>query len=277
MAELRISDLLSGPNGQRRVEVTWRDGPVPREAIAEFTDVPDAGDGERIRWYLGGLRRVPRRSCAGDRAGVRRRPVRVPAGRPLPGPGRHRGPPRSGRRPGPADRRDPGRVAGLGRAGGLRVRAASPAAPGAACRAGDPSGRFGRRGGGDGGAAPAGCGVLRPRRDIAGAGPDVRWPACRPSARLRRGGQVLYRGGVRPLVPGHRRPESPRLARHRVVVLVRAPPDRRPGHRHGRRSLRWAARGQRHPVGGAYRPSAAPGHRPAGACAVASAVGVGQR
>ena len=52
MAELRISDLLSGANGRRRVELTWRDGPVPRETLVEFSDVPDSGDGERIRWYL---------------------------------------------------------------------------------------------------------------------------------------------------------------------------------------------------------------------------------
>jgi tetratricopeptide (TPR) repeat protein len=35
------------------VEVTWRDGrAAPRIAVAEFGDPPDAGDGERIRWYL---------------------------------------------------------------------------------------------------------------------------------------------------------------------------------------------------------------------------------
>ena len=52
MAQLRISDLSLGPDGQRRVELTWRDGPVPREAVVDFTDVPETGDGERIRWYL---------------------------------------------------------------------------------------------------------------------------------------------------------------------------------------------------------------------------------
>jgi hypothetical protein len=52
MAELRISDLAPGPGGRRRVELTWRDGPVPRQAVTEFADEPGPGDGERIRWYL---------------------------------------------------------------------------------------------------------------------------------------------------------------------------------------------------------------------------------
>ena len=51
MPGLRISDLSPGPNG-RRVLVAWLDGPLPREALIEFTDEPNAGDGERIRWYL---------------------------------------------------------------------------------------------------------------------------------------------------------------------------------------------------------------------------------
>jgi tetratricopeptide (TPR) repeat protein len=51
MPELRISDLSPGPN-DRRITVAWQDGPIPRETVVEFTDVPDTGDGERIRWYL---------------------------------------------------------------------------------------------------------------------------------------------------------------------------------------------------------------------------------
>ena len=49
---LRISDLPPGSSGLRRVEVTWQEGAERRMAVAEFTDVPGAGDGERIRWYL---------------------------------------------------------------------------------------------------------------------------------------------------------------------------------------------------------------------------------
>ena len=52
MAELRISDLAPGPDGRRRVELTWRDGALPRQAVTEFADEPGQGDGERIRWYL---------------------------------------------------------------------------------------------------------------------------------------------------------------------------------------------------------------------------------
>ena len=52
MAELRISDVAAGPGGLRRVEVMWQDGPARRAAVAEFGQVPDGGDGERIRWYL---------------------------------------------------------------------------------------------------------------------------------------------------------------------------------------------------------------------------------
>jgi hypothetical protein len=52
MAELRITDLPTGPHGRRRVTVTWRDGPESQEAVTEFIEQPDPGDGERIRWYL---------------------------------------------------------------------------------------------------------------------------------------------------------------------------------------------------------------------------------
>src|SRR5579859_3032314 len=52
MAELRISDVAAGPGGQRRVEVMWQDGAARRVAVAEFGEVPDDGDAERIRWYL---------------------------------------------------------------------------------------------------------------------------------------------------------------------------------------------------------------------------------
>jgi len=52
VAELRISDLSVGSAGQRRVEVLWQDGAARRVAVTEFDDVPDSGDGERIRWYL---------------------------------------------------------------------------------------------------------------------------------------------------------------------------------------------------------------------------------
>ena len=54
MAELlRISDLPPGSSGLRRVEVLWQEeGAARRVAVAEFADLPGAGDGERIRWYL---------------------------------------------------------------------------------------------------------------------------------------------------------------------------------------------------------------------------------
>jgi tetratricopeptide (TPR) repeat protein len=53
MAELRINDIPGSAGQGRRVEVTWRDGrAAPRVAVAEFGAAPDAGDGERIRWYL---------------------------------------------------------------------------------------------------------------------------------------------------------------------------------------------------------------------------------
>jgi tetratricopeptide (TPR) repeat protein len=52
VAELRISDIPAGPGGGRRVEVTWQDGLARRAAVAQFDDPPDAGGGERIRWYL---------------------------------------------------------------------------------------------------------------------------------------------------------------------------------------------------------------------------------
>jgi hypothetical protein len=49
---LRITDIPVGSSGQRRVELLWQDGAARRAAVAEFGDVPDSGDGERIRWYL---------------------------------------------------------------------------------------------------------------------------------------------------------------------------------------------------------------------------------
>ncbi len=53
VAELRISDLSGQPGGQRRVRVAWREEQgLPREAEAVFAEEPDAGDGERVRWYL---------------------------------------------------------------------------------------------------------------------------------------------------------------------------------------------------------------------------------
>ena len=52
MAELRITDLPLRPSGRRHVQVIWQDGAARRVATSEFDDVSDAGDGERIRWYL---------------------------------------------------------------------------------------------------------------------------------------------------------------------------------------------------------------------------------
>jgi tetratricopeptide (TPR) repeat protein len=53
VAELRISDLSGQPGGWRRVRVSWREERgLPREAEAEFADLSDDGDGERVRWYL---------------------------------------------------------------------------------------------------------------------------------------------------------------------------------------------------------------------------------
>jgi tetratricopeptide (TPR) repeat protein len=52
VAELRISDIPGSAGQARRVEVMWQDGAARRVAVAEFGDPPDAGDGERIRWYL---------------------------------------------------------------------------------------------------------------------------------------------------------------------------------------------------------------------------------
>ena len=53
MAELlRISDLPPGSSGLRRVEVLWQEEAARRVAVAEFADLPESGDGERIRWYL---------------------------------------------------------------------------------------------------------------------------------------------------------------------------------------------------------------------------------
>jgi hypothetical protein len=53
LPELRISDAGAGQDGQRRVDVTWTDGPAPRTAKASLPD-PGAGDhdAELIRWYL---------------------------------------------------------------------------------------------------------------------------------------------------------------------------------------------------------------------------------
>jgi tetratricopeptide (TPR) repeat protein len=53
VAKLRINDIPASAGRSRRVEVTWEDErAAPRVAVAEFGDAPDAGDGERIRWYL---------------------------------------------------------------------------------------------------------------------------------------------------------------------------------------------------------------------------------
>ena len=52
MTELRISDIPGSAGQGRRVEVTWQDGAARRVAVAEIGDPSDAGDGERIRWYL---------------------------------------------------------------------------------------------------------------------------------------------------------------------------------------------------------------------------------
>ena len=53
MADLRVNDLSWQPGGLRRVRVSWREeGALPQEAEAVFTDPSDAGDGERVRWYL---------------------------------------------------------------------------------------------------------------------------------------------------------------------------------------------------------------------------------
>jgi hypothetical protein len=53
VAKLRINDIPASAGQGRRVEVTWDDGrAAPRVAVAEFDAPPDAGDGERIRWYL---------------------------------------------------------------------------------------------------------------------------------------------------------------------------------------------------------------------------------
>jgi hypothetical protein len=53
MAELRINDIPGSAGRARRVQVTWTDArAAPRVAVAQFGEAPDAGDGERIRWYL---------------------------------------------------------------------------------------------------------------------------------------------------------------------------------------------------------------------------------
>ena len=53
VAKLRINDIPPSAGRGRRVEVIWEDErTAPRVAVAEFGDAPDAGDGERIRWYL---------------------------------------------------------------------------------------------------------------------------------------------------------------------------------------------------------------------------------
>jgi tetratricopeptide (TPR) repeat protein len=53
VAKLRINDIPASAGQGRRVEVTWEDGrAAPRVAVAEFDAPSDAGDGDRIRWYL---------------------------------------------------------------------------------------------------------------------------------------------------------------------------------------------------------------------------------
>jgi hypothetical protein len=51
---LRINAVLSGPasDGQRRVTVSWHDGPIPWEAVSSFRYQVDEQDGEKIRWYM---------------------------------------------------------------------------------------------------------------------------------------------------------------------------------------------------------------------------------
>jgi hypothetical protein len=53
LPELRISDILAGPGGQRRAELTWTNGQARRAAVVSL-DGPGASDqdGELIRWYL---------------------------------------------------------------------------------------------------------------------------------------------------------------------------------------------------------------------------------
>jgi tetratricopeptide (TPR) repeat protein len=50
--ELRIRDIAAGPSGIRRIEVVWQEGATRRAAAAEFGDVSEDEDAERIRWYL---------------------------------------------------------------------------------------------------------------------------------------------------------------------------------------------------------------------------------
>jgi len=52
MPELRISDLPTGTDGRRRVQVTWQEGAARRVAVTEFDERDDDSDRERIRWYL---------------------------------------------------------------------------------------------------------------------------------------------------------------------------------------------------------------------------------
>jgi tetratricopeptide (TPR) repeat protein len=51
---LRINTVLFGPasEGQRRITVTWQDGPIPWQAITSFSYVIGEQDAEKIRWYL---------------------------------------------------------------------------------------------------------------------------------------------------------------------------------------------------------------------------------
>jgi tetratricopeptide (TPR) repeat protein len=51
---LRINDVSADPpaRGQRRVEVTWQDGPIPRVAVSSFAYQVEEQDAEKIRWYL---------------------------------------------------------------------------------------------------------------------------------------------------------------------------------------------------------------------------------
>ncbi len=128
---------------------------------------------------------------------------------------------------------------------------------------------------------PPDAGFFGRDETLLAAGPSLRHPAGRAAARVRRGGQVRHGGGVRPLVCRHRRPRPPRTPRvgagSGAVVLLRAPPECRPGPRRRRGPLRQPAGGQRHRLGGGHRPRPAPRPGPAGAGAGTGAVDMGQR
>ena len=51
---LRINAVLFGPasDGQRRITVSWQDGPIPWQAVSSFRYQVDKQDAEKIRWYL---------------------------------------------------------------------------------------------------------------------------------------------------------------------------------------------------------------------------------